>query len=253
LVARALQALYTFVLLLNLWYYVLSFRIAPYIPPIDPSNASDTQNFDETFLDMEPVINDENDLDTDQERRQTDQDPRDGDDSVTTLSQSHGSSAHPTNVLVDVFDGYSFNGRNSVLLDDEDVSDDNDDDDDARDVAGHSIPVELNGITTVAPDHDEPMPKPELSPIETTVKPASVADATSRAREDIPACASKPPISPVKAATEAASTGPNNHHKESDLSELDGDLPDTNDGDDVRAVHDEGEDDWYFIEADVWR
>ncbi|KAJ7239699.1 kinase-like domain-containing protein [Mycena rebaudengoi] len=33
---------------------------SPYIPPIDPSNASDTQNFDGTFLDMEPVLDDAN-------------------------------------------------------------------------------------------------------------------------------------------------------------------------------------------------
>ncbi|KAI0030612.1 kinase-like domain-containing protein [Vararia minispora EC-137] len=41
------------------WSHVYYKRyIPPYIPPIDPSNASDTQNFDDTFLDMEPVIND---------------------------------------------------------------------------------------------------------------------------------------------------------------------------------------------------
>lgn len=54
--------------------------------PIDPSNASDTQNFDDTFLDMEPVINDENDMDTDQER-QTDLEPTDGEDTIATPSQ----------------------------------------------------------------------------------------------------------------------------------------------------------------------
>ena len=48
--------------------HILIPHAAPYIPPIDPSNASDTQIFDDTFLEMEPVINDENDMDTDQER-----------------------------------------------------------------------------------------------------------------------------------------------------------------------------------------
>jgi len=105
-----------------LTYNILILRTAPHIPPIDPSNASDTQNFDETFLDMEPVINDENDMDTDQEREQTDQEPTDGEDSVATPSQSRSSSVHPPNDLMDVFDGYSFKGRNSILLDDEDVS-----------------------------------------------------------------------------------------------------------------------------------
>ncbi|KAG9079788.1 hypothetical protein FRC06_007467, partial [Ceratobasidium sp. 370] len=44
---------------------------APYIPPIDPSNANDTQNFDEAFLDMEPVIAGDPDP-TDSERERTD-------------------------------------------------------------------------------------------------------------------------------------------------------------------------------------
>ncbi len=67
---------------------------------------------------MEPVIDDENDMDTDQEREQTDQEPTDGEDSVATPSQSRSSLAlaHPPNDLMDVFDGYSFKGRNSVLL-----------------------------------------------------------------------------------------------------------------------------------------
>ncbi|KIY50513.1 kinase-like protein [Fistulina hepatica ATCC 64428] len=39
------------------WSHVYYKRyIPPYIPPIDPQNASDTQNFDETFLEMEPVL-----------------------------------------------------------------------------------------------------------------------------------------------------------------------------------------------------
>jgi hypothetical protein len=108
------------------------------------------------------------------------------------------------------------------------------------------------------------------------MKPASVADATPRASEDLPAPSSKRPISPVKAvakAAAAASTGPDIHHKDlkkapapkshaqrpsrqrnrrekSGIPELDGDLPDTNDEDDVRTAHDEPEDDWDFIEAD---
>jgi serum/glucocorticoid-regulated kinase 2 len=109
---------------------------APYIPPIDPSNASDTQNFDDTFLDMEPVLDEFNDeaTDTDQEP-QTDADRTDGDDTNTTPSQSRSSSIRPlqhqpqqqplpvapplTEDDVDLFDGYSFKGRHSVLIDDE--------------------------------------------------------------------------------------------------------------------------------------
>ncbi len=257
---------------------------------------------------MEPVINDENDMDTDQEREQTDQEPTDGEDSVATPSQSRSSSAHPPNDLMDMFDGYSFKGRNSVLLDDEDVSEEEEGEEEGdQDVTGHSISFEINGTATtemVALEHDEPTPepepktpearpaalppstpptkrsplilKPELPPVDTTMKPISIADATPRASEDLPAPPSNPPRSPVKAVAEAAaaaSTGPGIHHKESKkapvskshaqrpsrqrnrreksgIPEFDGDLPDTNDEDDARTAHDEPEDDWDFIEAD---
>jgi hypothetical protein len=229
----------------------LMFRTAPYIPPIDPSNASDTQNFDDTFLDMEPVINDENDMDTDQEREQTDQEPTDGEDSVATPSQSRSSSAHPPSDLMDVFDGYSFKGRNSVIIDDEeDVSEEEQEGQEAeedQDVTGPSILAELNGTAAAesiaSAAHEEPGPepktpearpaalppstppakrsplaiKPELPPVDTNLKPVSVADATPRASEEIIPPTSRPPTSPVKAVAEAAaaaSMGPDIHHKE---------------------------------------
>lgn len=106
------------------WSHVYYKRyIPPYIPPIDPSNASDTQNFDDTFLDMEPVIDDPNDQEqTDTDRDQTDAEPTDGEgeDSNTTPSHSRSPSVHPIDESVDVFDGYSFKGRHSVILDDDD-------------------------------------------------------------------------------------------------------------------------------------
>jgi hypothetical protein len=288
----------------------LMFRTAPYIPPIDPSNASDTQNFDDTFLDMEPVINDENDMDTDQEREQTDQEPTDGEDSVATPSQSRSSSAHPPSDLMDVFDGYSFKGRNSVIIDDEeDVSEEEQEGQEAeedQDVTGPSILAELNGTAAAesiaSAAHEEPGPepktpearpaalppstppakrsplaiKPELPPVDTNLKPVSVADATPRASEEIIPPTSRPPTSPVKAVAEAAaaaSMGPDIHHKEhkkasapkphgqrsnrqrnrrekSGVPALDRDLSDANDEDEVRTERDEEDEDWDFIEAD---
>ncbi|KAH7886314.1 hypothetical protein F5I97DRAFT_1928170 [Phlebopus sp. FC_14] len=104
------------------WSHVYYKRyIPPYIPPIDPQNASDTQNFDDTFLDMEPVIDDPNDqdqTDTDQDRDQTDGERTDGEDAYPTPSHSRSPSVHPDDG-VDVFDGYSFKGRHSVIMDDE--------------------------------------------------------------------------------------------------------------------------------------
>jgi serum/glucocorticoid-regulated kinase 2 len=125
------------------WTHVYYKRyIPPYIPPIDPANASDTQNFDDTFLGMEPVLDDPNDFqeDTDQEREQTDTDRTDGEDS-NTPSQSRSSSAHPNDEeLDDVFDGYSFKGRHSVLIDEEEEGvsseDEGSEEDEEADVAG---------------------------------------------------------------------------------------------------------------------
>ncbi|KAH8987732.1 kinase-like protein [Lactarius hatsudake] len=234
------------------WAHVYYKRyIPPYIPPIDPSNASDTQNFDDTFLDMEPVINDENDMDTDQEREreQTDLEPTDGEDSVAAPSQSRSSSAHPPdNDLVDVFDGYSFKGRHSVIIDDEEEVSEEGDEDEEENLTGPSIPAELNGdseaaAATVVLRRDEPIPepktpearptalppstppaqrspvstRPELPPVDTSAKPASFTDATPRASEDAPGPVPSVPISPLKAvasAAAAASTGPDIHHKE---------------------------------------
>ncbi|KIK71670.1 hypothetical protein GYMLUDRAFT_66785 [Collybiopsis luxurians FD-317 M1] len=123
------------------WSHVYYKRyIPPYIPPIDPSNASDTQNFDDTFLDMEPVLDEFNDeteqTDTDQDQEHTDTDR----DTNTTPSQSRSSSLHPGSSSrkdgskeedeesVDVFDGYSFKGRHSVLIDDEEEEEDGEED-----------------------------------------------------------------------------------------------------------------------------
>jgi serum/glucocorticoid-regulated kinase 2 len=84
---------------------------------------------------MEPVLDDfaENEAtDTDQEP-QTDTDRTDGEEETTTTpSQSRSSSIRPQPHLsfidydVDVFDGYSFKGRHSVLIDDDDDDDDDD-------------------------------------------------------------------------------------------------------------------------------
>ncbi|KAJ6520464.1 hypothetical protein C8R45DRAFT_807538 [Mycena sanguinolenta] len=123
------------------WSHVYYKRyIPPYIPPIDPSNASDTQNFDETFLDMEPVLDDVNAND---DAMDTDQEPAtDGEERDTTPSQSRSSSIHPAPngaakngsggasggedaaEDVDVFDGYSFKGRHSMLMDDDEDEED---------------------------------------------------------------------------------------------------------------------------------
>ena len=87
---------------------------------------------------MEPVIKDEN-----EEGAETDQERTDGEDSATTPSQSRSPSVHPAeDDSVDVFDGYSFKGRHSVIIDadeDGDGEDDDDDDDEDESISGPSL------------------------------------------------------------------------------------------------------------------
>ena len=68
---------------------------------------------------MEPVIDNEPDQE-DSERDRTDT-GTDGEDSVRTPAQSRSPSVRPVEDGPDLFDGYSFKGRHSVLLDDEEV------------------------------------------------------------------------------------------------------------------------------------
>jgi len=182
----------------------------------------------------------------------TDQEPTDGENFVATPSQLRSSSAHPPNDLVDVFDGYSFKGRRSVIIDDGgDVSEEEEDkpgdkDEEGQNITGCSIVAELNGtvvteaaVTTV---HEEPTPepktpearpaalppstplakrgplarRPELPPIDTTLNPASVAGVTPRASEGTTTPVSRARMIPVKTvadAAAAASIGPDIHHK----------------------------------------
>ncbi|RDB29452.1 RAC family serine/threonine-protein kinase [Hypsizygus marmoreus] len=173
------------------WSHVYYKRyIPPYIPPIDPSNASDTQNFDDTFLDMEPVLDDVNDdqIDTDQEPDQTDTDRTDGEESNTTPSQSRSSSIRPreqapVDASVDVFDGYSFKGRHSVLIDcDEDEEDDGSEEDsgdgDDEDILSALEPLDTAPLIerAVVPDDtiaEVPEPKtPEARPVTNIPEPA---------------------------------------------------------------------------------
>ena len=178
------------------------FRTAPYIPPIESSNASNSQNFDNTLLNMELLINDENDIDSDQEWEQTDQEPTDGENSIATPSPLRSS----------------------------------------QDVTEHSILAEPINSTVVTARHEEPTPerktletrptalppstlpskrsslavKPELPQIDTILKPVSVADATPRGGNETTVPTSRLPTIPVKAvadAAAAASTGPVIHRK----------------------------------------
>lgn len=208
----------------------MSSLLAPYIPPIDPSNASDTQNFDDTFLDMEPVIDDPNDqdqVDTDQDRDQTDGEAVDGEDAYPTPSHSRSPSVHPDESSVDVFDGYSFKGRNSVVMDEEDEDGSGDEGEEETDeedipsvltdmldspaqppretdlvteppVSGEQL-AEPEPKTPEARPHSLPEEAPEPEKVAATVEPAPSADVSSTPR------ATEPPTQDVPAEpTESA-------------------------------------------------
>jgi hypothetical protein len=97
---------------------------------------------------MEPVLDDFNDeaTDTDQEP-QTDAERTDGEETNTTPSQSRSSSIRrpqmhqpqpqspPGEDDVDLFDGYSFKGRHSVLIDDDD-DDEEEEEEEEEEVSG---------------------------------------------------------------------------------------------------------------------
>ena len=117
--------------------------------------------------------------------------------------------------------------------------------------------------------------RPELPPVDTSAKPASFADATSRTSEDSPGPAPTVPISPLKAVVHTAaatSTCPSIHHKEakkvlapkthsndqvanatgcekSGVPAIDCDLSDANEEDDMWTGRDD-DDVWDFIKAD---
>ncbi|KAI0757509.1 hypothetical protein C8Q80DRAFT_1265418 [Daedaleopsis nitida] len=201
----------------------LTISSSPYIPPIDPLNACDTQNFDDTFLGMEPVINDEN-----EESAETDQEHTDSEDSVTTPSHWRSPSVHPVeDNSVDVFDGYSFKGRHPVILDDKDKNGDGEDEEDEKDKES----VSGSSLDDLSPD--------ELDESRPTVAKTVSAAATHAAKDANVKTA--PRIRPTKQGR--------NCPKKSGIPALDKDLPDTAMEDEGATEREEDEDGWDFVKV----
>ena len=103
------------------WDHVYYKRyIPPYIPPIDPSNAFDTQNFDETFLEMNPVLDNDEPVSESEREKTEDEGDEEAKPEVAPVKVAEDANATPNEPAVDVFDGYSFKGRQSVLIEDDD-------------------------------------------------------------------------------------------------------------------------------------
>ncbi|KAJ1018848.1 hypothetical protein NDA16_004652 [Ustilago loliicola] len=110
------------------WDHIFHKRyIPPYIPPIDPNNEIDTQNFDETFLEMQPTVAHEVDPSTDSAAVAAGQSGAgDAENGFVTADAPHSqggavAAASPDQSMDDreaseqehsnLFDGYSFRGR----------------------------------------------------------------------------------------------------------------------------------------------
>lgn len=143
---------------------------------------------------MEPVLDDPNEndqTDTDQERDQTDTDRTDGEDSVTTPSQSRSPSVVPVDDNIDLFDGYSFKGRHSILIDSDEGEPSEDDEDDAslddRGEGAPSVegPLPLEEPEPKTPEAHQPvlpaLPQPDTdittTPMPTPIEPKAHAPA----------------------------------------------------------------------------
>lgn len=132
---------------------------------------------------MEPVLDDVNDeqTDTDQEP-QTDTDRTDGEESNTTPSQSRSSSIRPqqqpvADDSVDLFDGYSFKGRHSVLIDDDE--EDGSEEEESEEDEEADLLTKLEAVKTTPPDSivEEDVPEPKTPEARPAPLPEPVIDA----------------------------------------------------------------------------
>ncbi|KAG8219318.1 kinase-like domain-containing protein [Butyriboletus roseoflavus] len=257
------------------WSHVYYKRyIPPYIPPIDPSNASDTQNFDDTIAIILTAK------------------PADGEDAYPTPSHSRSPSVRPDESNMDVFDGYSFKGRYSVIIDDEDedgTGDSGEEETDEEDIPSvltdmldsPAQPPEAE-VVTESPVSDEQLVEPktpearpqalleevpelekatgivELSPSvdlsstpRTTEPPAHNVPAAEPVEPapPLPAKDSKPKATKVPASSKSTVRNTRNRREKSGIPALDRFLSDGPD-EDGEMTEREDDDDWDFIEAD---
>lgn len=180
---------------------------------------------------MEPVIDDPNDqdqVDTDPDRDHTDGETADGEDAYPTPSHSRSPSVHPDESSVDVFDGYSFKGRHSVVMDEENEDgsgDSGEEETDEEDVPSVLIdildspaqPPREAEVVTESPVSDEQLAEPEPKtpearpqalveeipePEKTTaiVEPAPSADLSSTPPTTEPPAQKVPAAEPIESA-----------------------------------------------------
>ncbi|KAJ9477802.1 putative Serine/threonine-protein kinase YPK1 (putative) [Pseudozyma hubeiensis] len=169
------------------WDHIFHKRyIPPYIPPIDPDNETDTQNFDETFLEMQPTVAHEQDASVDVATAAGEDGAGDPEALVTAdgnaiLAAGAAVTTTPDQSMDDreatehanIFDGYSFRGRK----DSESISSIRSSDQVAEDVAGDAAATQASSVKqTPAAGAKQPTQTPSPASVLTkaTVAPAVV-------------------------------------------------------------------------------
>ncbi|KAH9983245.1 kinase-like domain-containing protein [Russula compacta] len=155
----------------------------PYIPPIDHSSPCDTQNFEDTFLNMKPVIGDEIDIDMEQELAQTTTESTDSEDSIPSPSLQHSMSSLdlPLSDTEDNFKGYSFEDRNPNILDSEEEVPERGKGEANDETTAETAALPLSRNPT---QRSPESVKPSIPPVDTSPTSASFAETTLQAIMD---------------------------------------------------------------------
>ncbi|KAG8805692.1 hypothetical protein FRC17_005381, partial [Serendipita sp. 399] len=170
------------------WQHVYHKRyIPPYIPPIDPANASDTQNFDDAFLEMEPILDSEleNDDQTGSERDRSTTDVETGLDEEAASANGDGSlpqAEQQKEPEADVFDGYSFKARHSVIIEDDDGNEGSDESDADASILAKTATVQGHGEEDQELEAGQKTPEANAKP--STPTPASAVIEAFRKQQE---------------------------------------------------------------------
>jgi serum/glucocorticoid-regulated kinase 2 len=176
---------------------------------------------------MRPVINDpaEQEDETDTDGQHTDTDRTDGEgDSVQTPSQSRSPSVQPEDDSVDVFDGYSFKGRHSVIIDDEEEpSSGEETEEEETSASTPAVPAvedATSGAAEDVPEEEEPKTPearptvlPDVLPVfesvpkeEKIVEVAPIAEPESISEKELPNEKEEEEVKPVTIAEATVAT-----------------------------------------------
>jgi len=156
----------------------------------------------------------EEQTDTDQDQH-TDTDRTEGEDSVATPSQSRSPSVHAQEAEMDVFDGYSFKGRHSVVIDDdEENSDLGDEEDEYEEDEEEDTSVLKSPMSEDIKDQDSALADTEDQAVETETEeereaePRTPEARTATLPAEVPTEEVKPITKPTQPADAIETTEP---------------------------------------------